>query len=201
MPKQLTETFERIRQTQGEDAYNEARISFIRKQASLPGSEFVLPQWFPDMDVNSIIGEAASFDLQSLMPSVQTKTHQDIALMCFEALKTVLDGCFSGKLVEANLARTTLEQALELAFKVHLVQDQVEQIPEDQRSREAQRFVAPAGQDSSVTEKLLRELEKVESQEGLRKWYEATKERRNQVEDQAQRNRLFDAIRAKNRSL
>jgi hypothetical protein len=121
--------------------------------------------------------------------------------MCFEALKTVLDGCFSGKLVEANLARTTLEQALELAFKVHLVQDQVEQIPEDQRSNSAQRFVAPVGQDSSVTEELLEELEKIESQQGLREWYAATEGRRNQVEDQTQRNKLFDAIRAKNKVL
>jgi hypothetical protein len=176
VPEQLAETFERIRQTQGEDAYNEARISFIRNHSE-PG------------------------DLQSLMPSVQTKTHQDIALMCFGALKTVLDGCFSGNLVEANLAKTALEQALELAFKVHLVQDQVEQIPEDQRSREAQRFVAVAGQDSSVTEELLGELEKVESQEDLREWYEATKDRRSQVEDQTQRNKLFDAIRVKKGAL
>ena len=139
--------------------------------------------------------------LQSLMSCIKTETQQDVALMCFKALRGVLEGCFTGNLVEANLAKSTLEQAVGLAFKVHLVGEQVEQIPEEQRSTNAQRFVTPVGQDSSIVEELLGKLDKVNSKESLQAWYSATEGRRNQVGDQEQRNKLYDAIRAKKGSL
>ena len=202
MPEQLAETFERIRQEQGEDAYNEARIAFVRAQAPKPGSEYVLPKWFPDLDVKSILDRLKpDLDLQALMPSIRTKTQQDVAFMCFEALRGVLDGCFTGNLTEANLAKEALDKAVDLAFKVHLVEEQVEQIPEEQRSAEAQRFITPVTRDDQDVETLLQELGEIDSMEGLQVWYSATKTRRDGVEGQALRDKLFGAIRAKKGAL
>lgn len=220
LPKELAATFDRIREEDGDETYNEARRSFIRSYASRPGAEEVLPEWFPDLDVEAIIAEANSGgcgggcsnckcgdscgsepQLQSLMPSIKTKAQQDVAILCFEALKAVLDASFSGNLVAANLARSTLDQGLEVALKVSGMQEQVEQISEEQRSSQAQRFVTPANQDAEIVDRLLVGLEKMKSMEDLQYWYTNTTLQRNKVEEQAQRDRLYDAIRAKRKSL
>jgi len=217
LPKELAATFDRIRGEEGDETYNEARRSFIRSYASRPGAEEVLPEWFPDLDVKAIIAEAAEGEhsccggggcgggkapqLQSLMPSAKTKVQQDVAILCFEALKTLLDASFSGNLVAANLARSTLDQGLEVALKVSGMQEQVEQIPEEQRSSQAQRFITPTGQDAEIVDRLLAELERVQSMEDLQYWYINTTLQRNKVEEQAQRDRLYDTIRAKRKFL
>ena len=213
LPKELAATFNRIRKEDGDEAYNEVRKNFIRSSALRPGASEVLPEWFPDLDVATIIKEATEHSsggscggestpqLQSLMPSIKTKAQQDVALLCFEALKTLLDASFSGNLVAVNLARSTLDQGLEVALKVSGMQEQVEQIPEEQRSPQAQRFVTPANQDAKIVDRLLEGLEKMSSLEDLQYWYTNTTLQRNKVEDRTQRDRLYDAIRTKRNSL
>lgn len=200
LPKELAATFDRIKAAEGEEAYNKARIGFIRSYGARPGASEVLPDWFPDLDVKAILESNApqqESPLRSLMPTIKTKTQEDVTLICFEALKAVLDGCFSGNLVSANMAKDTLEKALGVAFQASEIQEKLKEVPVEQRGPKAQEFVAPVTQDAEIVDILLKELEGIRTMGDLQVWYSESSDRRNLVTKQDLRDHLYDAIRAK----
>ncbi len=205
-PAELTQLFEKIRTEQGEAACLEARKTFVLRQLRRPGAEEALREWFPDLDIDALknqVPQASVLDaLQGMMPGVKTEAQARLAVACFESLKAYLEANFNRDMVGIHMTKDTLDKALGLVANLLYIEDGVQEIPEEQRSSTAQSFISgPGEQEQEVLQSLLEQISGISTTQELQEWYKSTATAREKVVALDLRNQLFDAIRAKRRSL
>jgi len=137
--------------------------------------------------------------MKAQMPSLKTQAQFNAFMATFEAVRLTLDAIFSSNAAKEAEGRKALEQALDLATKVTEVSTLLEEMPEAANSQAAQEFKNPPAQfnEYDVQRGLLTELENFKTSAELAEWYEATKDKRDQVVSQGLRNGLLDEIRRK----
>lgn len=200
---------ETIRAEQGEEAYQKAVRDLAVRIVNTPGGYALLAQRFPFLDLKEIEREAQELTgkqvseqqmiemLRAKIPNLRTRTQLDLFEMAFEALCFALNSYYSGDLEMGHKAKDGVMKALTIAERLHEVEARVQEIPEDQRSQNAQNVVVPISAESAEAERLLEELEGITSAEELAKWYQANRSRLDTITTPGHRNRVFDAIRAK----
>lgn len=150
-------------------------------------------------DVNSVMVEM----LRQQIPSLTTQAQFNAFMACFDALRGTLDAYFRGDAKQAAESRDALNQGLDMAARLKQVAEQVAEIPEEERSRNAQALLDPPAQyeEGSACERLLAELEAITSIPHLSVWYTKNRVTLDGVVSQQLRNKLFDAIRNKRNEL
>lgn len=141
--------------------------------------------------------------LQALMPELKTQGQLNIFMMAFDALKDTLRGAFSRNEDQVTKGKAAIDKAIEAAVQSVAITEKLQEIPEGQRSPEANAFVGEAKEfhEYDTYKTLLQELEGVTTTEQLNQWYDGCREQRERVVSQNLRNELHDAIRAKRNSL
>lgn len=218
---------EALRAKHGEAVYQQARRDLALALIGKPNGEAHIRLAFPDMDIEELKAAAAptpapsdesggSFYqggqapsvpdeqlmmrlLQQQMPSIKTQGHLNLFQAAFDALRTTLDGAFSGDADRARRGREALLKVLDTAGNVHEVMAKLDEMPPEARSDAANEFLQPPKQfhEYDIQRRLLVELEGLLTMAALTDWYTATKDDRDRVVSQKLRNELLDAIRAK----
>jgi len=208
----LLKSLEEVRQKHGEEAYNTARKNLALMLILQPRGENFLKQAFPDLDLEPIREEAAKKqmgqpqapdDMISMMrmhlPNMRSQLHYDIFMACFRAFTLTLDNYFAGNQAAAEKCRSTLNDALDMGKKVRGLEEQVQEIPPENRGPEAEKFTTPPKEftEAETQQALLTELAGITTNTDLGAWYHRERKRIDTVVTAKYRNPLFDAIRAK----
>lgn len=141
--------------------------------------------------------------IQALMPELKTQGQLNIFMMGFDALKDAMSGAFASNTPQREKATKALLQAIDAAAQSVSITEKLQEIPEDQRSPEANAFMGEAKEfhEYDTYKRLVTELEGVETTAQLNQWYEDRREQRDRVVTQNLRNELHDAIRARRNAL
>lgn len=211
---EILKNLEDLRARQGEDAYVQARDSLAMMLINQPRGEDFLKDAFPDLDLERIrelshqataakTAQAPVNDMLALLrthvPNLQTQAQLDVFMMAFNAFTLAFDSYFSGKLETAAAARQSLNKAFDLIQEAGDMAERVAEIPPEERSAEASKYVEPPKLFTEADEKarLMTELDAITSGSGLNEWYRNERKRIDGVVSTTLRNELFDAIRAK----
>lgn len=216
---QIQQQLLKIRDQQGEEVYQKARHDIALSVILKPNGEAFVHNAFPDLDIEALKQEAAKRIeeahesqgpsmapehvmlrlLQQQVPSIRTQGHFNLFAMAFDALRTTLDGYFSGDFERATRGREALNKALDMSKQAKDIIERLEEIPPEQRSKEASATVAPPKEfhEYDAQRQLLVELDGLTTREALNEWYGRTKSSRDLVVSQQLRNELLDRIRAK----
>lgn len=209
----LVTHFQKIRDEQGEEAYNRAVKNFALGMILKPRGELFLKGAFPDLDLKAIREEAEKAQpkpqpevnpqavmlnyMKQQVPNLKTQVQFDLFMQCFDALRKAMNAAY-------GLDKTSYEQfkgALDMLMGTGLkVSEAVEQIRENPEATTNQDFKqAPRQfQEVDVARALTLELGQLKSADELSQWYTANKDRiHGQVVSPVLRNELLDAIRAK----
>jgi len=216
----LVEQLERIRSTHGEEAYARARYNIAMGMILKPNGEEFLSKAFPDLDLNAVRQEALAqvntdvpedadqafiHMVRQQLPSIKTQAHFNLFAAAFDALRTCLDGYFTGNLETAEAARKALNLALDTATSVHDIAQQLHDLADDMEelSPQAREYVDPPKQIHEYDEqrRLLIEVAGIKTTEALTQWYNLNKAGMDKIVGKALRNELFDAIRSRKREL
>lgn len=212
---EILKGLEEVRKHHGEEAYVRARKHLAVMLILQPRGEDFLKLAFPDLDLEPIREEAAKQKvaqpqapdemlsmIRTHIPNMKSQLHYEIFMASFRAFTLVLDSYFAGNQEAAETCRKTLDEALNMAKRVHEVEAKVAEIPPEERGPEATRFTAPPKEftEAETQKALLTELGALTSKEALGEWYKSERQRIDAVVTAAYRNPLFDAIRAKQAS-
>ena len=214
---QLLAQLQKIREEHGEIAYEKARRDIATAVILKPNGEAFVRNAFPDLDIESLKKEAEQpvtppagppeqvmlRMLQQQVPSIRTQGHYNLFMAAFDALRTTLDGAFSGDLEKARRGREALNKALDMAVQVKDMIEKLEEIPEAERSEKAKEYMSPPKEfhEYDNQKQLLAELEGLQTRAALGEWYANTKTVRDGITSPALRNELIDKIRAKRNAL
>jgi hypothetical protein len=141
--------------------------------------------------------------LQQQIPSIKTQGQFNLFSAAFDALRTTMDGYFSGDFEKAAKAREALNKALDNAVRVKEITEKLGEIPPEERSPQANEYLEPPKQfhEYDTQRQLLIELAAIQTRHDLGAWYNRTKDQRDRVSSQKLRNELIDSIRAKRNEL
>lgn len=210
--EEVLKNLEVVRSQQGQDAYEKARHSLALMLVLQPRGEDFLKQAFPDLDLGPIREQAqgqSAFQstsqdqlmafIRAYVPSLRTENQFALYMAAFQALNLAFEGYFAGRPEEGDRARQAITTSLDLATKLHDVEEQLREMPEEQRGPEAQGFVNTAKQFTEVEDqrRLLAELEALTTNKDLGDWYRDNRTRIDGVVTKRYRDELFDAIRTK----
>jgi hypothetical protein len=219
----ILQRLRKIRETQGEAAYQVAVLDvavslYLRER----GGEGLVLDTFPDIDMDvvrkmaetreakeSARKEVPSSDqamlgmMQAQIPNMKTQAQFNVFMVAFDALRGTLNAYFGGQKAGAEIARDALNKALDMAAKVTDIAESLKEIPEGQRSDEANTFTSPPVQLHEYDEhrSLLLELAGIKTYAELQQWYLDTEVRRSKVVSQNLRNELFDNVRLRREEL
>lgn len=210
---ELLKNLEKVRNDHGEEAYNNARMSLAKMLIFSPGGEAFLREAFPDLDLEAVKNtevadtnrETMQQDLISAIrthvPNIRTQAQLDLFMSAFNALALTFDLYYAPVPDEesAERARNALNTGLDLAKKLRDMSSQVGEIPPEQRSKDAEAFVAAPKEFTEIEEqrRLLAELDAVKSLAELNAWYNTNRQRMESIVTLVYRNELFDSIREK----
>lgn len=218
---QIQAQLTKLREQHGEEVYQKARRDIAVSVILKTNGEAFVTNAFPDLDLDELKAEAAkrsaptpgepSMDpehvmlrlLQQQVPSIRTQGHFNLFTSAFDALRTTLDGYFSGDVDRAARAREALNKILDTAAGVKDIIEKLEEIPPEQRSQKANEYLEPPKEfhEYDTQRQLLTELEAITNRTDLGEWYAKTKTQRDRVTSQKLRNELLDRIRAKRNDL
>ncbi len=211
---EILTNLELLRAQQGEEAFGQARDALALMLIGQPSGEAFLKDAFPDLDLERIrelsrqnqevkAAQAPANDMLALIrthvPHLQTQAQLDLFMMAFNAFTLTFDSYFSGNLETAASARASMNQALDLSQEAGKVAERVAEIPVEERSPEAAKYVEVPKQFTETDEKvkLMAELDAIMTQGGLNEWYRNERKRIDGVVSKTLRDELFDAIRTK----
>lgn len=206
---------EKIREIEGEEAYQTAKLELAASTVSKPEGEKTVRVMFPDLDLETVksfararasaqtVEGALTEMLSAQMPNLRTQAQMKVFMTCFEALRNTLDAYFASDLEVGDTVRGALNVSLDLARKLSAIAEQVKEVPEDQRSDVARTLIEPRSEvlEQDVVQHLKKELEGVEGLQALSVWYGLNRDTMDRVVTQSLRNDLFDHIRAKRLAL
>lgn len=211
---EILKNLEALRSQHGEEAYGQARDSLALMLIGQPRGEDFLKDAFPDLDLERIralaqqvtdqkAAQAPANDMLALIrthvPHLQTQAQLDIFMMAFNAFTLTFDSYFSGNLEAAEAARGSMNKALDLIQAAGNMAERVAEIPAEERSAEASKYVDAPKQFTEADEKvkLMAELDALTTHSGLSEWYRNERKRIDGVVSKTLRDELFDAIRTK----
>lgn len=214
--QQIQEQLQKLKAEHGEQVYLQARRDLALSLVLQPKGEEFIANAFPDLDVEELKAEAqkrlealpegpATPEqvmlrlLQAQVPSIKTQGHFNLFTAAFDAMRTCLDGYFSGDMEKAKRAREALNKTLDTAADLKGILEKLEEIPDDVRSKQATEFLEPPKEfhEYDTQRQLLVELGAIQTKLELTQWYERTKPLRDRVTSQKLRNELMDKIRAR----
>jgi hypothetical protein len=219
----LVSHFEKIRNTQGEEAYQKARMDFAVAMILKPRGDQFVQGAFPDLDLEAVKVEAekrkgtnpapgpAGQNPQEMMlnamrqqiPNLKTQAQFNIFMSAFDALRHTLNLAFGRDLAGFEKGKEALNKALASAYTISEIIEKLQDSPEAATSKAAEEFKNPPRefQEYDVQKSLLAELSTKTTVDDLTRWYEANRARIDCVVSQTLRNELFDAIRNKKHEL
>jgi hypothetical protein len=212
--EEILKNLETLRALQGEEAYGQARDALALMLIGQPSGEAFLKGAFPDLDIERIRGlaqqnaaaktaQAPANDMLALIrthvPHLQTQAQLDVFMLAFNAFTLTFDSYFAGNLEAATTARETMNKALDLIQEAGAMAERVAEIPPEERSPEAAKYVETPKLFTEADEKakLMAELDAITTTSGLNEWYRNERKRIDGVVSKTLRDELFDAIRAK----
>lgn len=215
--EQITAHLERIREANGEVAFQQARRDLALSVVLQPNGDKFIANAFPDLNIEELKQEAqakATADptspeqvmmkhLQQQVPSITTQGHLNLFMAAFDALRTTMDGYFSGNPEKAAKARQVLDRTLDTAAKVKETFEKLSEMAPEERSAQANEFLGQPKQfhEYDTQKRLLLELGGQVSVSALGRWYAETKEQRDNIVSTKLRNELIDSIRKKRMDL
>jgi len=218
--QQIQEQLQKIRKEHGEVVYLQARRDLALSVILKPNGEEFVKNAFPDLDLGELREEAqkrlealpegqATPEqvmlrlLQQQVPSIKTQGQFNLFASAFDALRTTLDGYFSGDFEKAKKAREALNKVLDTAVRVKEITEKLGEIPPEERSAQANEYLEPPKEfhEYDTQRQLMVELADIKTRLELGQWYERTKPLRDRVTSQKLRNELIDSIRAKRTEL
>jgi hypothetical protein len=211
----------KIRETQGEDAYQAVLLEVATDLYLRPhGGEGLVLDTFPDIDIERVKKSAEARKtakapptqtpdmmmlnmLRQQMPALKTQAQFNVFMVAFDALRGTLNAYFGGQTAGAEIARDALNKALDMAAKVTEIAESLKEIPEEQRSDQANTFTSEPVQFHEYDEhrSLLLELTNIKTYAELQQWYLTTEPRRSKIVSQNLRNELFDNVRLRREEL
>lgn len=205
---QILEQFEKLRQEQGEGAFRKAQGSLIENFLHKPNGDTFLKNVFPELDTEALKAKTPAppspetlmlTAIQQQMPSIKTQAHFDVFMLAFDALKQTLDAAFQADEPAVLRGKTALDKALQAARQVPALAAKLQEIPADQRSKEASASIEPPKQfqEADTLNRLLQELAVIKDREELSAWYATSRAQMDRIASQPLRNKLYDAIRAR----
>jgi hypothetical protein len=137
--------------------------------------------------------------LQEQMPGIKSQAQLDAFLASLEALKVTVNAIHSGDKDAEAKGREALSKALDAVSKATQITEKLREVPEAATSKESEAFKVPPKEfeESDIYRGLLSELEDIRRLDVLNAWYQANRQRIDQVVSQNLRDALFDAIREK----
>jgi hypothetical protein len=215
---------EKVRKEHGEEIFQTQRMMLAKQVILGTNGETFLKNAWPDLDLEEVRQLAVEEQqqkrkeqaqdglapeqmmlkmLQQQAPNVKTQGQLQLYMAAFNALSSHINAVFGGQEEAAKVSLSALNQCLEMAPKIAMLSEQVEQIPEEKRSQEAQDFMGTPKQfeEEEICEGLLKELEGIDSPQRLQQWYGANQGRRDRIVSQNLRNKFLDAVRQKRREL
>jgi len=208
----LLKNLKDLREQHGEDAYEKARDSLARMLLRQPKGPEFLKDAFPDHDFGPLLAEmltevAAEVPstnemltlIHTYLPHLKTGAQLDLFMVSFYALTQVFEYSFMGDVFKEAEAREVLRGTLERVSMMAGMAEQVSEIPDQDRSQAASRFVDPPSIFGEAKEQLdlLTELAAISTQQEFNSWYRGERSRIDSVVSKQSRDTLFDAIRTK----
>jgi hypothetical protein len=211
---EILKNLETLRAQQGEEAYGQARDALALMLINQPRGEDFLKETFPDLDLDRIRelarqnengrkAQAPANDMLALIrthvPHLQTQAQLDVFMLAFNAFTLTFDSYFAGNVEAAKTARASMDKALDLVQEAGAMAGRVAEIPPEERSPEAAKYVEPPKLFTEADEKnkLVAELETITTSSSLNEWYRNERKRIEGVVSKTLRDELFDAIRSK----
>ncbi len=223
----LLEQLNRIREENGEEAYQQARRAFAKEfvKQGPKGSEFIR-KLFPDLAYETIDAEVVAEQQAPLppkaspadmgtsdrlfieamrlsMPGLRTQAQFDAFMAAFDALRSTANGIFEGDAQAITDGKEALSKALDTLGKVTEVSEKLREVPEAATSKASEAFKKPPAQfeEQPVQTELLAELGQLRDLAELTEWYQRRRPDIDRVVTPAARNVLFDAIRERKSAL
>lgn len=210
-----------IRAGHGEESFHKALKGLFRSLLEKPGAdeyiqrlltEFSCPVSLAEMkaevkaslpkgrDLHSDAVEIVRQAVEQQMPHCKTQAHFDLVLQAWEMLKVYLEAAYGFDLDGMAMARGGLNRLLDLAPQVARAHAQVQETPEAVTNPD---YVEPAREltEHHKHATLVTELEDIDSMQRLQTWYASAKPILDGIVNQALRDQIFDAIRAKKQAL
>lgn len=211
--------FQKIRQEQGEAAYEKARHDFaVAMVMKEHGEEYVKNLW-PDLDIEALKEEAKTRfpqppggsspeeavlnAMRQQIPNLRTQAQFNVFMTSFDALRHTLNSAFGRDRTGFEKGTAALVKALDSAFTISEVVEKLRENPDAALSAAASEFKDPPKEfgEYDLQRGLLAELSNLGSLGALNQWYEASKPKIDRIVSQTLRNELFDAIRQKKAGL
>lgn len=147
-------------------------------------------------DMNQVMMDS----IRQQLPNLKTQAQFDLVISTFEAITLYLNACYGKDTASAVRLREGINKALDLAPKLGEATEKLSDNPEATTNTD---FVEPPKQytEASSQERLLEELESIDSEASLQEWYAENKSVMDGIVSQNLRNKLFDAIRDKRKEV
>lgn len=219
---QMVETLKKIREEQGEEAFQNAAKAVARQVILKPnGAQYiqkVLEPLIPDLNLDDLRTQAEAKQqaapqgdpqqaliqaLGSQIPNLKTQAQFNVFIAAFDAFRLCMDAAFSGDKAALAKGKETLERSFDAAEQSRDIAEKLKDVPEAAESDEAKEHKDPPKQfkEYDVQKQLMLELTVIQTPDELSEWYEKKKSEMDQVVSATLRNELFDAIRNKKHAL
>jgi hypothetical protein len=213
--EQLITHLNQIRERHGEEAFQQARRGFAVTLILKPNGDKFVSKAFPDLDLDDLRKEAEAQQtaaigqtspeellmgmLRQQVPNIKTQAHYNTFMACFDALRTCLNNYFGHNPEAAGKAREALYKALDMAAKLPEIEDQLAEIPDNLKSKEAKAFTSEPREFHEYDKQrtLMAQLSGISDLDTLERWYAENRQTMDEITDKRLRNELFDSVREK----
>jgi hypothetical protein len=223
--------FDKIRASQGEEAWQEAIRSFVREGLRNGGKTAIfvqsLARQFDFVDLSAIHAEidhdtsppkavgAPNEDpfrpdenlfaqaLRSQIPGLKSQGQINAFMVSFEAYREVVNSILDGNTEKGLKAREALSMSFEAIRQATELTRKLEEVPEAATSTASDDFRAGTATwtEYDKQRKLLSELEGLRSFSDMQDWWTTNRKRIDEVQTPGLRNPLLDLVRAKKAAL
>jgi hypothetical protein len=209
----LVTHFLKIRNEQGEEAYQRAVKNFALGMILKPRGDLFLKSAFPDLDLDALREEAEKSQpapqppvnpqevmlnyMKQQVPNLKTQVQFDLFMQCFDAMRKAMNAAYGLDKASYEQFKGALDMLMATGLKVTEAVEQLKENPEASTNEDFKQ--APKQfQEQDVQTALMTELSLIQSGDELQQWYAANKDRiHGQVVSPVLRNQLLDSIRAK----
>lgn len=215
---EVRQHLEHIRSTQGDEAYEKARLDFAHTLVLAEGGRAFLSNalQFKQEELDDIeraaraelakkSPEAAMAEMLKMqLPNCKTQAQFNVFMAGFEALRACLDATFAGNKAGADKARALLVKVIDQAEQVTRAAEQLREVPEaaPQGERAADLTEEPIEfHEHDQSRQLMAEVMAIQTRSALDEWYHKNQPRLRRIVDRTLRNEVYDAIRRKKSDL
>lgn len=216
---QVVAHLRKMKTERGDEAFHQALKNLFSALLGKPGSDQYIERLLEEFSVSTNLEELKAQVRASLpntpapspvdvvrqaieqeMPHCKTQAHFDLVIQAWTALKVYLDAAYGFEREKAEQARAGLNRLMDLAPQVAAAHAKIQENPEATTNRD---YVEPAREltERQNHERLITELQSIDSLERLNTWYESAKPVRDSIVSQKLRDEFYDMVRAKKHAL